>query len=101
MSPFYRSLLLSISMILFLGSAFFLVVQERSVSDLQEEISLPELFSLCGFRQEGNQYFLEAKCVLQEKLPPLSTQEIIDLLREDIIGFDNEYQPFISEFSYF
>ncbi|MDR0282800.1 MAG: hypothetical protein LBI53_06015 [Candidatus Peribacteria bacterium] len=75
--------------------------KERSFSKMQDEVVGSGLFSLCGFRRENGWYFLEAKCVLQEKLPPLSTQEIIDLLREDIIGFDNEYQPFSSEFSYF
>ena len=77
------------------------VAKERNFSEAQNEAEKSDLFSLCGFRQENGLYFLEAKCVLQEKLPPLSVQEVVDLLREDIIGFDNEYQPFSSEFSYF
>jgi hypothetical protein len=44
---------------------------------------------------------MEARCVLQEKLPFLSVKEIVDIIWEDIKSFDEEYLPFESESRYY
>jgi hypothetical protein len=59
------------------------------------------LFSQCGFRQEGTTYRVEASCVLQGNLPKLETKEVVDLLRNDIIGRSEVYQPFEINYHYY
>lgn len=44
---------------------------------------------------------MEARCILQEKLPFLSVAEIVDIIWEDIKSFDEEYLPFDAESKYY
>jgi len=94
MSFVYRLSIITLSLLLFLSSIFLVIGKE---GEHPESV----VFSLCGFHQEGDRYFLEAKCVLQEKLPTLSLPEIVDLLWEEIIGFDDEYHDTMPTFTSF
>jgi hypothetical protein len=67
----------------------------------KEQKTASSLFSQCGFRQEGATYRIEASCVLQGNLPKLETKQVVDLLRNDIIGRSEVYQPFEMSYRYY
>ncbi|MDR2189962.1 MAG: hypothetical protein LBP53_01940 [Candidatus Peribacteria bacterium] len=73
--------------------------------DEQSEPSSPafsHLFSSdCTYRQEGTTYRLPAHCVLQGKLPTLPLPTIVDLLRDEIGDFREQYQPFAPTYRYY
>ena len=57
-------------------------------------------FSSCHIQRNGQEFILDAACLLQGKLPKLSLQESIDTLRNDIQWFQNMYHPFAQSFIY-
>jgi hypothetical protein len=82
------------------------ISDEKALNDNNENSLVVETGELsteskCGYAQEGNLYQIEATCVLQGKLPQLSTKDIVDLLRDDIQGFTEIYQPFETTYTYY
>ena len=57
-------------------------------------------FSSCHIQRNGQEFILDAACLLQGKLPKLTLQESVDTMRNDIKGFQNMYHPFSQSFIY-
>ena len=57
-------------------------------------------FSSCKMQRKGQEFILDAACLLQGKLPKLTLQESVDTIRNDIKWFQNIYQPFTTSFIY-
>jgi hypothetical protein len=91
-----------------LGSVFLFANKQSDESDdtpssnqspsSDTAILLP---SSCGYAQTNDTYTLKASCVLQGNLPPLTTKEITDLLRDEIETFTDIYQPFETDRTYY
>lgn len=57
-------------------------------------------FSRCHIQRKGQEFILDAACLLQGKLPKLTVQESIDTIRNDIKWFQNMYKPEVASFIY-
>ena len=116
------ALIFFISLLFLLGSVFLFALDERTLTPPASPTPLTggatALFSSllgevpnraeglstetnCTPTQTDDTYILRAACVLQGKLPPLSVQEITDLIRNDIEGFTEVYQPFETDATYY
>ena len=85
---------------IFAGRAVFGARTNREDED-EKEIMTSTFFGGCGYLQEGENYTIGANCVLQGNLPKLSTQEVVDMLWEEIVGFSDMYQPFEETYRYY
>jgi hypothetical protein len=71
------------------------------LSNDNESLSEHPLFAQCEFRQEDTTYWIKSSCILQGELPKLEIKEVTDLLRDDIIGRSEVYQPFEMNYHYY
>jgi hypothetical protein len=102
-------LLIGISILLLGGSFGLFAFKEKTSpttplplpSVVPSSVVLDTLSAPCTYRQEGNIFWVSAHCALQGKLPPLPVKTIVDLLREDISGFTEVYQPFKQTYRYY
>lgn len=58
------------------------------------------LFTDCQIQRKGQEFILDASCLLEGKLPKLSIQESVDAVRDDIQSFKYVYQSDSPSFIY-